>query len=284
MVSRGVLRPVGRGIFARGDLARAIAGHPGGERLIRLAATLVRMGPDSVISHHDAALLHGVDLLEHASAAISITRPPTSSRSRAARPGVDLHRASLPASHVMILHRLPVTTSARTVVDLARTGSFRSGVVSADSALHRVLTTKAELLTVVGAMPRWPGVGRARKAVEFASGLAESPFESIARVAFDDWGLPAPELQVPIVGNGQLIGRVDFLWPAYATIAETDGVIKYEDPARAVRQLERDAKLRAAGYEVVHITWRDLHGAAEMIKQRILAAFRQQVMLGRAGR
>ena len=284
LVSRGLLRPVGRGLYARGERVRALAAFPDGERTIRVAAALVRVGPGTVVSHHDAALIHGIDLLEQAPAAISLTRPPDSAGSRTGRPGVDLHVASIPTSHAMILHRLPITTAARTVVDLARIGLVRSGVVSADSALHKLLTTKAELLAVIDAMPRWPGIERARQVVDFADALAESPFESIARCAFSDWGLPAPDLQVPIAGNGRLIGRVDFLWPAYATIAETDGALKYEDPARAVQQLERDARLRAAGYEVVHITWRDLHREADMVRQRILAAFRRQAVLGRAVR
>jgi hypothetical protein len=51
----------------------------------------------------------------------------------------------LSADHVTAFGRLPVTTPARTVVDLARTLSFRAGVVTTDSALHRQLVTKAEL-------------------------------------------------------------------------------------------------------------------------------------------
>jgi hypothetical protein len=50
-----------------------------------------------------------------------------------------------------------------------------------------------------------------------------------------------------------VVGRVDFLWEG--TIGEADGALKYADPQRAIAQLRRDARLRTAGFEVVHFTW-----------------------------
>jgi hypothetical protein len=179
--------------------------------------------------------------------------------------------------------KVPVTTPARTVVDLARTMPFKAGVVTADSALYRGLTAKADLLSAIDVMARWPGVDKARAIVDFADGRAESAFESVARVAFDNWGLPPPELQVFVGGDGEVIARVDFYWREHATIAEADGALKYEDPDRAREQLERDARLRAAGFEVVHFTWRDLHTNPSMVMARIIGAFHRQAALGRGG-
>ena len=153
---------------------------------------------------------------------------------------------------------VPVTSVARTVIDLARTLPFKSGVVVADSALFSDQTSAAELNGVISDCRRWPGIERARQVVDFAHPLAESAFESISRVAFRDGGLPPPVLQAWIMGGGRAIGRVDFLWEAHRTIAEADGAAKYADPGRARQQLRRDAQLREAGFEVVHFTWRDL--------------------------
>ncbi len=83
-------------------------------------------------------------------------------------------------------------------------------MVSADSALYRGKVSKAELEAVIAACSRWPGIGRARGVVEFSDGRSESPFESISRVAFRDGGLPPPELQVWVGGDGGPVGRVDF--------------------------------------------------------------------------
>lgn len=54
---------------------------------------------------------------------------------------------------------------------------------------------------VLGACAGWPGADRARRVVAFSNGLAESPLESRARVTFDAFGLPEPELQVLITAG-----------------------------------------------------------------------------------
>jgi hypothetical protein len=174
--------------------------------------------------------------------------------------------------------RLPVTTAARTVVDLARTLSFRAGVVAADSALHRKLVTKAGLTAVLAACPRWQGVRRATTVIEFADGRSESPLESIARVAFADCGLPPPDLQVWLGGTVEPIGRVDFYWKLYRTIAEVDGAIKYADPQRAKAQLRRDSMLRDDGFEVVHFTWQQITQTPEQVAASIRKAFRRNTV------
>jgi very-short-patch-repair endonuclease len=58
-------------------------------------------------------------------------------------------------------------------------------------------------------------------------------------------------------------------------VGEADGAIKYADPARAMAQLNRDARLRAAGFEVVHFTWRDITQAPDQVVASLKAAFRR---------
>lgn len=72
-----------------------------------------------------------------------------------------------------------------------------------------------------------------------------------------------------------MIGRADFLWRAYRTIGEADGAVKYADPARAMAQLERDARLRAAGFEVVHFTWQQITRTPDHVVASIRAAFQR---------
>jgi Protein of unknown function (DUF559) len=167
---------------------------------------------------------------------------------------------------------------------VARISPFRDGVVVADSARHLFLTSAAELGDVIRSCARWPGIEKAREVVAFSDPLAESAFESIARVAFRDGGLPAPLLQVWIRDGLHAIGRVDFLWDKLATIAEADGALKYADPVRARQQLRRDTELRRAGYEVVHFTWHDLVGTPDQVIASIRVAFSRAARLrGRAG-
>jgi Protein of unknown function (DUF559) len=123
--------------------------------------------------------------------------------------------------------------------------------------------------------PRWPGIQRARRLVAFADPLAESVLESISRAVFHEHGLPPPELQVWVGDEDEIAGRVDFFWREQRTIAEADGAIKYTGPARALAQLNRDARLRAAGFEVVHFTWPEITKVPGQVVDTIRAAFRR---------
>jgi Protein of unknown function (DUF559) len=162
------------------------------------------------------------------------------------------------------------------VIDLARTMTFTDGVVAADAAIRKGLTSKSQLRAVLATGSRRTGTIQARRVVEFASGLAESVLESIARVAVAEQGLPAPRLQIWIPdAKGEVIGRVDFYWEEHKTIAEVDGAMKYDiDPGRARAQLRRDKRLRDAGYEVVHLTWHDITARPAEAAASIRAAFR----------
>jgi hypothetical protein len=120
---------------------------------------------------------------------------------------IRLHAAELPAEHVTDILGLPVTTAARTAIDLARALPFRAGVVAADSALHRRLATKDELQSVLATCSRWRGAATAAGVIGFADGRSESPLESIARVVFRDCGLPPPQLQA-LIGTAQDVARV----------------------------------------------------------------------------
>ena len=194
-----------------------------------------------------------------------------------------VHRAALPTSHVVKRGGVPVTSVARTVVDLARTSSFRAGVVTADSALRNQLTTKAALSAVLADCARWPGLTRAREVVEFSDALSESALESLSRVVFREQGIPPPVLQAWVGGEDEgIVGRADFLWERFGTIGEADGAVKYGDPGSAMAQLRRDARLRAAGFEVVHFTWDDIVRTPGYVAASLRAAFRRGAAGGQA--
>ncbi|HXS64571.1 MAG TPA: DUF559 domain-containing protein [Streptosporangiaceae bacterium] len=284
LLGRGTLMPVGHGIYARTALANQVKAAKGGSTALLLAAAVTAAGPEAILSHRAAATLHGLQLLRRArSDAIDVARPPGTRGSKTARPGTRMHVAAIPAGHRTMVSGIPVTTVARTVIDLARTTPVRDGVVTADSALHGRQTTKNELYAVIGACRGWPGIARARQVADFSDGLAESAFESIARVAFHDAGLPPPELQAEVGGDGRVIARVDFYWPAHATIAEADGAAKYQDPGVARRQLQRDAELRDAGFQVVHFNWQEFHINPDQVVQSIRTAFAQTARLAKIG-
>lgn len=273
LIRRGDLYSLGRGVYAPGDAARKRLSWRGGDQLLAIAAAGAVAGPASVISHQSAACLHSMDLLDEPGLVHLTARP---ERGWTIRPGIKLHAIDLPANRITTFLGLPVTTPARTVIDLARTLEFRAAVVAADSALRKRLTTKDELRAVLGECPRWPGTARAREVVEFADERAESPLESIARIAFRDCGLPPPDLQVWLGGTSAPVGRVDFYWKRYRTIAEVDGAAKYrDDPRRVPQQLRRDQLLREDGYELVRFSWQQVTETPEAVAASIRSAFQR---------
>jgi len=247
-----------------------------GHALLAMAARTA-LGGDSVVSHYSAALIHGLDLFPAASRPLTLTRPPARRCNRLKSDGVVFHAAELPAEHVTMLLGVRLTTVPRTVVDLARVSSFMSAVVTADSALRTAanradFTSKEALIAACDACAGWPGIRRARRAVDFSDARAESALESCARVIFHEHGLDAPELQFTITGP-DFRYSVDFCWAEHRVIAEADGKLKYSDPQHAVRQLDRDQRLRDLGYKVVHFTWRELFQNPGVVIERIRRAF-----------
>lgn len=266
-----------RGVYVSAADHRQAAADPARAHALTVAGYL-RLSPGLVASHWSAARIHALAMLPGDEHPVTLTRPSTSPGSSTGRACL-VRKAALPAGHVTEVYGVRVTTVARTVADLARTTAFRDAVVAADSAINTLKTTKRAVADVLATCPRWPGIMAARQVLAFANGLTESPLESAARVLFAERGLPAPELQVSLSSpvDGSFLGRVDFLWPRLATIAEVDGDLKYEDPGRARQQLRRDQRLRDAAWEVVHLTWRDVFHDPDLSIARIRTAFERGV-------
>lgn len=274
LLAAGGLVKIRRGIYASAAEVAAASADPARAHALHVAGVIARIG-GGVASHQSAAVLHGLSLLtKPPDGAVTLTVPPGKRPGSYGQAGVARHSAELPVNQVIQRFGVPVTSVARTVVDIARTTPFMAGVVVADSAIHQLRTNKTELRRVISGCAGWPGIGRARKVADFASGKAESVFESCARVVFNEHGLPPPELQVDLFGgDGGLIGRADFFWRQYGVVGESDGLLKYEDRREAIKELRRDRLLREVGLEVVHFTWHELFEQPERVIARFRAAF-----------
>ncbi|QSB14759.1 hypothetical protein JQS43_25490 [Natronosporangium hydrolyticum] len=225
---------------------------------------------DAIASHETAAMLWGIPTLgapDHH----QLTRA-RRTQGTARYPGVVVHHSRVaPGEHTMI-RGVPVTTLPRTVVDLSRRRPFRAGVVVADAALRR-RCPRDELLEVLDSCRGWPGIARARHVAAFADHRAESPLESISRVAFHHHGLPTPTLQAIIGG----LERADFLWAPYRVIGEADGLTKYTAPEVLRREKLRDAGFAELGFTAFRWTWRDAYQRPDAL------AYRAEQMLVRGG-
>lgn len=282
LTKSGELIRIRHGAYATREIVTKAEADPGLRHALEVAASGGTRERKGIASHQSAAQLWRLSLLDAPSdGTVTLTVPRGTRDGSYQRPGLVSHVAELPGEHVTELYGVPVTTAARTVIDIARSATFTAGVVVADSALHERHSSKADLRRVLARCEGWPGVARARRAVDFASPLAESALESWARVVFHERGLPAPMLQAHILGaDGGLIARVDFCWARYRTIAEADGLLKYQGRADAIAELKRDRLLREAGYEVVHFTWQELFGEPGRVAERVRAGFNRAIRIG----
>ncbi len=257
-VGRGVLVRVRRGCYVGADGWHAAT--PAEEHLLRVRAA-ARAMPGAVFSHASAAAAWGLPRIGAWPSTIEIAAPRRGGGR--SKPGV-VRRGSTTAVRAVEVDGLLVTNPARTVVDLARETSFVSGLAAADHALHRRLTTPSELAAALDELGARRGVRAARRVVEHASGLAESPGESLSRGRMIEIGVVLPVLQQQLKDHEGLIGRVDFWWPHLRLVGEFDGRIKYRvDGVEDRRGLEdrlwaekvREDRLRAGGARMVRWTW-----------------------------
>ena len=259
-----------RGVYA--DPAGATALSPEAHHVLDAAAFALasRLGP--VASHGTAALVHGLPLLGPLPEVPQLTRPARSSSDTSRTPG--LHVAALLPADRTSVGGVPVTTLARTAVDVARSEPARNGLVVADAVLHRMVPHE-ELLAVAQAHRSWPGGPQAVRVAAFADGRAETPLETLTRLAYCSERLPAPQSQVEVRRDGRFVALVDFLFRDQRTVGEADGMGKYDEPGSLRAEKRREEDLRRCGLEVVRNTWDEVWhatGRAELA-QRVREAF-----------
>lgn len=283
LLRRGLWMQVRRGVYA--ETAFLQAATPAVRHAIATAAERLAAGVVGVASHDSAALIHGLPLVglpwhwpwfgsgRKDAERVHLTVPPGHPRLRD-HDTVHWYKAALPPGRVVRRHGVPVTSLARTVVDIARHRPFAEALVVADAALHSERCSLADLEEVLRTCAGWPGIRRAVRVVAAANGLAESPLESLVRVLADAGGLPTPKLQVPIYDDEGFIGRVDLFFPAQRTVGEADGRLKYDDPRALFEEKRREDRLRLTGLAIVRPVWDDTIWKPELVVARFQRGFR----------
>jgi hypothetical protein len=148
------------------------------------------------------------------------------------RAGIRTHRSrSLPPGTVVRRDGIPVTNPARTIADMRR--------VAAGSEI-RSMVRKAEVLGLRTelAPPKEP---------------TRSDLEDLFLGFCERYGFPRPLVNQEIAGL-----EVDFSWSDRRVAVETDGYGFHRGAQAFENDHERDLDLRSAGYDVVHLTWRQL--------------------------
>ena len=212
------------------------------------------------ISRISALVIHGLPLLNLTPDVVHLTL--TGPGFPRTLPGLRVHPC-LPDTVARQRDGSRVVHPAIAVVQSAALAGVAAGVAAADAALYGGQVTKQDLEIALSVARLGPGRRDARIAVELGDSRTESPGESWSRVLFVSLGLPAVDPQVEIRDeHGRFVGRVDFLFRAQRTIVEFDGLVKYgaaDGRQTLVNGKRREDALRSLGYQIVRLTWRDLH-------------------------
>jgi very-short-patch-repair endonuclease len=217
-----------------------------------------------------AAVLLGGDTarLSHASAAelLSLLDPRASDRihvsalrNRRVPDWIRLHRVLLlPEDETTVHDHIPITTPARTILDLAGTAPAADVEHAMIEAVRRRLTDRARIAELLERYPGKVGTPLLRDLLERADNpqLTRSEAERRLRELIRAAELANPMMNVRVEGY-----QVDAYWTKERVVVDVDGFALHSSHAAFQRDRRRDADLSAAGITVIRVTWHQLQAA-----------------------
>lgn len=272
LVTRAGLRRLGlcdSAITARVHAGRLHRVHPGVFAVGHAALSPRARMRGAVLAGGDGALLMGPiaasawDLRATARARIDVLTV----RHRRAPKGVAFHRTRrLDARDVAEVDGLPVTSVARTVLDMAARLD--------DDALERLLN-RAEVLRlydgrafadVVERLSGHHGAGRLRRQTSRPAAATRSMNEQRLLGLCDRHGIERPLVNARVAGK-----EVDAYWAAAAIVVEVDSFVTHGDRGTFESDRERDGQLLLAGLRTLRVTDTRLAGDSAGIADALLA-------------
>jgi very-short-patch-repair endonuclease len=244
----------------------------------RELAAVLAVGDAAFTSHASAAALWGMAPVPAGDVHVTVVNRDAGRR----RAGITVHQTT--ALETTVRHSVPVTTPARTLLDIAPDLGDHELERAFDSGLKTRLFTRDGVATLAHRHVNRPGASRLKalaaaelRVTRITRSWTERRMITLAR----DAGLPVPEVNATL---GRFV--VDFLWRAERVIVETDGYEFHSTRRSFESDHERDLALRDAGYTVLRFTRDQLADRPERVLASLVRALdRAAVSLaGRAGR
>lgn len=247
-----------RGVYLVGPVIPPLAQEMG---------AVLAWGDGVVLSHGSAAGLW--QLLPHPARdrAVDVTVPVRHAKGRS---GIRVHTArGLPPDERTNLKGLPITSPARTLLDLASDATPRDLEQAVAEAERRHLASRSGLAALLARYPARPGTRALRALIEAHErpALTRSEAEERLLALLRRAELPAPDVNVRLDPY-----EVDFLWREAGLAVEVDGFAFHADRARFEEDRRRDADLAARGLQVIRVTWRQIVNQPEATLVRIAQA------------
>ncbi len=231
----GRLHSVFPGVYAVGHVRRA--------PIDRAAAAVLACGAGAVLSHFSAAALWG--FIPRWPRQFEVIVPGDR------RPeGIRTHRIKTLMSRDKTRHHdIPVTGPARTVLDCTASLSDERLPRFVNEALTTKYLKEAAFAEVLERYPSHPGTKRLIPYATNKNGRTRSELEDMFVAFIERFGLPRPELNVPM--NGRI---VDAFFRAEGVIVELDGYEFHRTRAVFERDRKKDVDALVSGLLTVRIT------------------------------
>ncbi|MGV0793629.1 hypothetical protein [Mycolicibacterium sp. XJ1819] len=170
------------------------------------AAAWLWTGRRGIVAGRAAAYLHGVTWIDDTVPVELIARH------RRARSGVVIRQERIAADEVTAIARLPVTSPARTALDLSRHLPRDEAVAHIDALAAVTGVTARQVAVLVERYRGARGIPAAREATALMDGGAQSPQESRLRLQLIDAGLPKPCTNI-VVADELWEAAIPMGWP-----------------------------------------------------------------------
>jgi hypothetical protein len=219
----------------------------------RYMAAVLACGPDALLSHRAAGVLHG--LVKPGWSRIEVTIPRRSGRRHA---GISIHRSTtLTAADATVVDGIPCTTVARTLFDLAESIPRRPLERAFDEADALGVLDLGAIEDQLERNPTRRGAKVIRSILAehyIGSTLTASELEEAMLVLSRRVGLPPPEVNKWLdLHDGEPLIKPDFMWRAQRLIVEVDGR-HHRTRQRYESDRRRDQRAAVAGWLVVRTT------------------------------
>jgi very-short-patch-repair endonuclease len=258
-VSRGHLHWLYQGVYAVGHSNIPLEG--------RFLAAVKACGAGAVLSHFSAAAILGMTRWDGRSVDVTVRDTTTRIHRR-----IRIHRTwYLDPTDVRRHRGIPVTSPARTALDLCSQVSDRAARRAIRWALSERLLNLRQLIGVLDRQPRRPGAARLRRIVAAGPVPARSELEDVVLEVILAAGLGNPDVNVPMIIDGRRVVP-DFRWADRRLIVEADSRKWHDNTLAREDDAERQALLEAHGERVVRVTWQQAVSERSRTVRRLRAA------------
>lgn len=232
-------------------------GHAAPTPFGREQAAVLACGEGAVLSHASAAFVWG--MAREPTGSVQLTR---CGPHRRGPKGIHIHHSK--SFEVRRREGLPITSPARTLIDLASTEP-KALERALNEARIRRLVTHAELQAEIKTRRRGSATLRALLATGPTLTRSEAERRLVSLILKAQ--LPAPRTNTRVGGH-----EVDAYWPEQRLVVEVDGFAFHSSPAAFERDRLRDADLQELGLRVRRVTWKQLAETPERVVARLAVA------------